>query len=359
MNILSDLNILLGNRCNLGCHYCGFTESDPKKSEYLSLLSVRKIIGYFFEHVRRYPNVQRVLCFNADGEAFMNPGLLLASLEYADALRKADDQIILALVSNATLITQEYARKLSSLGVHVTVSIDGPEQVHNRHRVTADGRPSFTQVSRGIENLRKAGIPLSFRAVVTPETSDNMSQTYDFLRTLDPVRPVKLRPVRGSDNPRYNPAWVRRFSSDFTQMVDDVFRSIADISDLPDDAQYFARYLSEGRQRGAYCSSGEGMLWIMPDGSITPCGILTDGFICGHIDDIHSSEELVGLLSSQASKYIRDHSPAMREPCSDCQWLPACGGGCPAVALSGKPPLCDFYLTLGESIRQQMGEKRG
>jgi len=358
LTCLTDLTILLSNKCNLRCRYCTFTEDDPEKYILADAGNVKKAVRLFFEHASETPGRHRVLSFNADGEVFITPELLFRSLEYATSFRTGIDGTIVALVTNATLITEEYARRLAGLGVHVTVSIDGEKSVHDQHRVDLQGLPTHQQVLRGIRHLQKAGIPLSFRAVITPETSSGILETFRYLHSLKPVRPVKLRPVRSPEPPFYSDSWVRQFTKDYTACIGTLISENLPVEELPDDAGYFVRLLNENKDRGDYCSSGESMLWMLPDGRLTPCGLLTQGFVCGRINRIDTKTDFVALVRMPASRCVSIDAPVHRSPCVSCRWLPACRGGCPALALEDKPPLCHFYMSLGNSIDRSLKEMK-
>lgn len=63
--------------------------------------------------------------------------------------------------------------------VHVGVSIDGPVDM-NTHRVTLADHPGFRVTMRGIERLRRHGIPFSAIAVVSDLAPENAARFYDF-----------------------------------------------------------------------------------------------------------------------------------------------------------------------------------
>ncbi|MFB6581667.1 hypothetical protein ACFCYC_30410 [Streptomyces sp. NPDC056402] len=67
--------------------------------------------------------------------------------------------------------------------VHVGVSINGPEDM-NTHRVTLAGHPGFRVTMRGIERLRRHGIPFSAIAVVSDPAPENAARFYDFFAEL-------------------------------------------------------------------------------------------------------------------------------------------------------------------------------
>ncbi len=364
--MITDFIILLNNTCNLRCRYCHFTETHPERFIVCTPERVRKAVRLFFAHLSGHltehpvghlsgqPEKPKVLCFNADGEALQTRGLLFEALEMADSLRAGRRDVILALVTNGTLIDAMVARSLARLGVSVTVSIDGGTIAHDRHRIGPGGSPTHQRTMAGIMHLQEAGVPLSVRAVVTPETSASLQDTYHFLKGLQPVRPIKLRPVRNTVYPFFSPTWISQFSQDFNACVKNLLKNGTLIDELPDDALYFGRFITRGESRGPYCAAGHGMLWMMPGGGLFPCGLLTEQDPCGHIDDLQHPGDLSALLDEAPSLRIRMNSPDQQECCGSCRWLRACGGGCPALGLDNAPPLCSFYQMLGKTMEEAL-----
>lgn len=56
--------------------------------------------------------------------------------------------------TNASLITDEIAKKLFNWEIHIGISMDGTPELHNRQRRMVSGKPSAEVVERGIRNLQ-------------------------------------------------------------------------------------------------------------------------------------------------------------------------------------------------------------
>jgi uncharacterized protein len=75
-----------------------------------------------------------------------------------------------AIQTNATLIDEAWCAFFLRQRVAVGVSVDGPAQLHDRHRRTRRGAGTHARVQRGIEQLRAHGVPFHAIAVVTAAT---------------------------------------------------------------------------------------------------------------------------------------------------------------------------------------------
>ena len=89
-----------------------------------------------------------------------------------------------AIQTNATLITDDWCRFLKSNRFLVGVSIDGTREMHNHYRTTADGRPSFDSVCRGIDLLNKHSVEWNVLATVNRFNADKAKEFYRFFRNI-------------------------------------------------------------------------------------------------------------------------------------------------------------------------------
>ncbi|NBE82528.1 radical SAM protein [Micromonospora sp. NEAU-HG-1] len=85
--------------------------------------------------------------------------------------------------TNATLIDDAWCEFLTAHQVRVSVSVDGPRG-RNGDRVTRAGRPAYDRIVRGIETLRRHGLPFSALAVVSDPTPGRAAELYDYFLGL-------------------------------------------------------------------------------------------------------------------------------------------------------------------------------
>ncbi len=351
--MLSELNLLLNNSCNLACTYCHFTANRCYPPMEMSRTMLLDRINWFFSQLPDDIQSPALLCFNADGEAFMSRQLLFAGITAAHRLRSQNgrDNLVLALVTNAALIDREAARFLAEHRVSVTVSIDGPPAVTNRHRRDTAGKPAAQAINAGISFLKEAGIPLLVRATVTPQTLDSLYSSFRYLNSLEPASPVKLRPVRsGCDAFAFG--WIDAFTDSYIKLAKRLLNEDLPVSALPDDIFHMMRFLLEGTKRFPWCAAGDSMLWVRPDGAICACGLYTG---TGSIQQPRNRWD--EWRSETGIKRFREEASNLPDSCLSCRWLGACAGGCPAypaASTGGHRPLCRLYRELGELCSQHL-----
>lgn len=85
--------------------------------------------------------------------------------------------------TNATLIDDAWCEFFAAHQVRVSVSVDGPA-ARNAERVTRSGRPTYDRIVRGIEALRRHGIPFSALCVVGRPSPGLATELYEYFLEL-------------------------------------------------------------------------------------------------------------------------------------------------------------------------------
>jgi uncharacterized protein len=90
-----------------------------------------------------------------------------------EARRQAPCDVELGLQTNGTLFDRDWLELLASNEVHLGISIDGPPEWHDRHRVNHAGRGTYSLTRRAIDLLVNEADPTGLRwgvlAVANPE----------------------------------------------------------------------------------------------------------------------------------------------------------------------------------------------
>jgi uncharacterized protein len=88
------------------------------------------------------------------------------------------------LQTNGTLLDDEWGRFLAAEGFSVGLSLDGPREIHDRHRLTRDGRSSFDAAMRGRDVLHRFGVPTDILCVVAASSAGRPLDVYGFFRGI-------------------------------------------------------------------------------------------------------------------------------------------------------------------------------
>ena len=162
--------------CNIACDYCYLPDRDSKAR--MSLATVRAAARRLRED--GLLGEQLTVVWHA-GEPLAMPVAF-----YAEAFAAIADElgarceVSHAIQTNATLIDDAWCDLFIAHGVRVGVSVDGPADLHDRHRRTRNGKGTFEAVARGMARLRARGIAFHAIAVVTDATFARADAFVDF-----------------------------------------------------------------------------------------------------------------------------------------------------------------------------------
>ncbi|MBV8439845.1 MAG: radical SAM protein, partial [Hyphomicrobiales bacterium] len=127
------LSLAIAQKCNLGCAYCYAQQGDfgaPAKNMSLAdaLSAVELLVG-------EAERGERLNLAFLGGEPLVNRPTLRAAARRARELAETRRAIInYSITTNGTLLTEDDARFFEEFGFAVTISLDGPREVHDALR---------------------------------------------------------------------------------------------------------------------------------------------------------------------------------------------------------------------------------
>ncbi len=181
------LSIEVTTRCNGSCLHC-FVRSGISRRASLPVGLVKEILGEGYDAGYRHLHI-------TGGEPLLWEGLS-ETLDYGFGLGYET----IFMNTNGTLMTEEISRKLAGYsGFSISVSLDGPERLHDRIR----GKGSYRRTMRGIEKGLNAGNNLTVFTTVTkslvPELPRFTDDLYKKFPAIDSLILIQL--IRTGNGP--------------------------------------------------------------------------------------------------------------------------------------------------------------
>jgi uncharacterized protein len=90
--------------------------------------------------------------------------------------------------TNATLITKEWCEFFKEQNVHIGVSLDGPQHIHDANRIDRAGKGTFERTMHGIKLLQENEIKFSVIMVVTKDSIEYPEEIWRFITSIHPIR---------------------------------------------------------------------------------------------------------------------------------------------------------------------------
>ena len=347
---IQTLVMNLTNQCNLSCQYCYEFGADkvatPEgKPKFMDFETAKASVDFLLAESGDRRSIH-ITFFG--GETLMNYALLKQVVAYAsERAREQKRNVDFSLTTNATLLTPAIIEFLSENHIGVTVSMDGPKEMHDRLRVFANGRGSYDiiepRVRALIQNHRTR--PITARVTLTAGVSD-VIKIFRHLKQDLGFHEVGFAPVTASPDQLYT------IGQKGMDGVLEQFHALADEYleyALRGEAHGFSNVsdtlaeLCQGVNKSHPCGAGLGLLGVGPSGDIAPCHRFVDSDVhaLGHISK--------GIDREKQADFLRRGHIDSKYDCHTCWARPLCAGGCHHEAFvrygdTGHPNLhyCDW-----------------
>src|SRR6202167_5219632 len=311
---IQTLVMNLTNQCNLSCQYCYEFGADkvatPEgKPKFMDVETAKTSVDFLLAESGDWRSIH-ITFFG--GETLMNFPLLKEVVAYGN--QRAAEQgrhIDFSLTTNATLLTPAIIEFLSQNNIGVTVSMDGPKEMHDHLRVFSNGKGSYDiiepKVRALIQNHRTR--PITARVTLTAGVSD-VVRIFRHLKQDLGFAEVGFAPVTSSPNQLYaiNATGMDSVLDQFHTLADEYLEhalrgeshGFSNVSDTLAE-------LCQGVNKSHPCGAGLGLLGVGPSGDIAPCHrfVDSDAHALGHISTGIDKAKQTDFLrrGHMASKY--------------------------------------------------------
>ena len=360
---LQTLVLNLTNQCNLSCQYCYEFGEDkvatPEgKPKFMDLETAQASVDFLLAQSAGRRTVH-ITFFG--GETQMNFPLLKKVVTYAHERAAGQGRSIdFSLTTNATLLTPAIIQFLSDNRIGVTVSMDGPPELHDKLRVFANGRGSYDiiapRVRALIENHRTR--PITARVTLTKGVTD-VVKIFRHLKNDLGFHEVGFAPVTTSPDRLYaiNERGMDDVLAQFHVLADEYLEfalrgemhGFSNVSDTLSE-------LCQGVNKSHPCGAALGLVGVGPSGDIAPCHrfVDSDTHALGHIS--------TGIDREKQKDFLQRGHINSKYDCHTCWARPLCAGGCHHEAYvrygdTGHPNLhyCDWIRDWTDTCLQIYG----
>ncbi len=171
--------------CNLDCSYCFYLdrEAAPYKAlpgRRMSLESVERLVDSYLFY--SYPN--SVFAFQGGEPTLAGLPFYEKLVEFQQRYGRNGQSVSNALQTNAILIDRNWCELFRQYQWLVGVSLDGPEQVHDRYRFNKEGRGTWKRVMATVELMQAEKVEFNVLCVLSQANVDKPRELYRFFRQL-------------------------------------------------------------------------------------------------------------------------------------------------------------------------------
>jgi len=312
---INALRVIVTEKCNMKCNYCFVRNQPIKKAQTISIKSLINGID-FLSSLNKNETIE--LQFFG-GEPLLEFELIKKAVTYAEQLKndKAIDNVLYGITINGTLITKEHSEFFKKNNFLVSISIDGPELIHNSNRIYNTDNGSYRDVIKGLNLLKKYNNDIGI--LITP-SQNNINQLANSCEYLIDKLKCKFITINTPQPLKGN--WDidgKSFSHEIKKCIEVAKKYEATINHFGTRVFYG---LNINKPLIFSCSKfGDNYTaTITPDGYIGPC-----------IVSWHHKKYLSHLENFNLNKFVewKLYSPLYFNKCTNCPAMNICGGPCP------------------------------
>ena len=322
-----------GAACNLACRYCYYLGRGPagEPGDEPARMPEDLLESYIAQHIDGSPDEIVRFSWHGGEPTVLGVDYFRRIVAIERRLCPPGRTIANGLQTNGTLLDGEWGRFLAEEGFSVGLSLDGPQYLHDRYRLTRGGKSAFAGTMRGYEILRQSGVPTDILCVVGAHNVRHPAEVYGFFREIGAAyvtflplverRPGAPRGVSPASVP--SEAW-----GDFLCAVFDAW--------FAGDIGRIKIQIVEEAARTAFDQEHSLCIFRPECGDIPVLERNGDFYSCDHfVDAAHRvgnirETPLAGLLESPAQRaFGRAKLERLPGVCRTCEVLAMCNGECP------------------------------
>jgi len=330
----------IGPICNLDCAYCFYLKKEKLFPDTRDFRMADEVLEHFTrQYIESQPAGTPEVNFAWQGgePTLLGVRFFRRAVELQEQYRRADMRISNSLQTNGVLLDDKWGEFLHEHNFLIGLSVDGPEELHNRYRRDKQGRGSFTSVMSGLETLKKHAVEFNTLTVIQNDNGAHPEKVYDFLKGM---------------------------GSKFFQFIPIVEPENGGVSSRTVGARQYGRFLNRTFDRWLEQDDvGEifirdfdmmlGLVMGYPSSVCVhaeTCGRAVavehngDLFSCDHFVNLEdrlgnvTGEALTDLLDGdKQTKFGHDKRDALPRYCRECTYLAYCYGACPKDRIIATP----------------------
>ncbi len=311
--------------CPMGCQYC-FQQNVKECTEHLEIKDIDNIMRFIAEESGKQ-GIDKVIVVLFGGEP-----LLPQAFDFNEHLLKATQgrNYTIRIVTSGTTVTDRYFELLTrfkSIISDIDITIDGPEDIHNKLRPLRSGARSYEIVRDSITMLLENDFPVSAKINIGTDNIGHLGTLFETFSALGWIKYSRFRIVTN---------FVRNYGGleVHEQRLADVsaiMNLTAILNQQPPEIRakievdgvkllsyiahsFLSRSLFSGKPRPVFCNPDSKTTYsIGPD-----CRIYSCNWMVGK-EEFSSGSVVTGKKESSAETVT---------PCEECLISTLCGGGC-------------------------------
>ena len=184
-----------GGTCNLDCKYCFFLSRELLYPGHRFRMADDLLDTYIRQLLEAQPGPDVTLAWHGGEPTLMGLEFFRRSIERVAKHRRPGTRVAHTIETNGVEIDDDWCAFFRTHNFIVSVTLDGPPEMHDVYRVDRHGQPTCERVMRAIRLLQKHGVDFNIVTTVHAANADHPLEVYRFLRDEVKTRFVHVIPV--------------------------------------------------------------------------------------------------------------------------------------------------------------------
>jgi uncharacterized protein len=345
----------IGAVCNINCAYCFYLDKErlynyPSRSSFRMADDVLE--RYVQQYIEAQPHGMTEVGFAWQGgePTLMGLDFFRRVVELQKKHAREGQRVSNALQTNGMLLDDAWCTFLRDENFLVGISIDGPEELHDRYRRDLEGRGTFARVMRGLEAVKRNKVEFNALTVVQSDNGDHGARVYRFLKEVG-ANFMQFIPIvehqgsgKISDRTVGPEQWGRFLNAVWDEWLDHDVGTVF-VQHFDTMLGITMGYPSTLCVHARTCGRA---LAVEHNGDLYSC----DHFVSPeHLLGNLTKERLAVLVDGpQQQRFGQDKLDTLPRYCRECNYVKQCYGGCPAHRIKNTPDgeaglnhLCEGY----------------
>ena len=331
-----DLTIVTTYACNLNCTYCmqgRKSETEPiyNETKIMKDETICAILHFIKRTLEKRKFIKELHISFFGGEPLVGFKVCQKIAKGAtDIAKEFNLNTSFSMTTNLTLLTDKVVDFIKKYQVYVQVTLDGNKQLHDLSRIHPNGQGTYNKIVENLEKLCQNGLK---HLIIIRINADTKMKEENMLSVLKTAK----------------------------ELGETVYFGILEHYDECNDSYKTAmetdNELADFIRQVGYASFQQGVPIHQCFGKKAPCAMVIPYkltidpynrvYNCDMV--LNQKEFSAGVLSNDGSIAFSEEyqkqlewSPKNSQKCCDCQLLPLCGGGCPALKAKTTHNTCGY-----------------
>lgn len=190
--------------CNLDCAYCFYLdrEADPYRDlpgRSMDVETLERLVDTWMFY--SYP--ASTFAFQGGEPTLVGLRFFEKLIEFQKRYGRDGQSVSNSLQTNGILIDDAWCKLLKEYQWLVGLSLDGPEEMHDRYRVNRGGQGTWKRVMKALETLQRNGVEHNILCVLSQANVEHPRELYRFFRSAgaDNLQFIPLAEFDPAGNP--------------------------------------------------------------------------------------------------------------------------------------------------------------